>query len=290
MSSAIDTLCIIGVGLIGGSLAASLRQSGWCQSVIGIDTNQQALEDALDLQIIDQAYASVQDCQQVPDVVVIAVPVLRVASVFEQLAPWLTQCRAITDVGSTKQNIIEDFQHAFPQLNAHCFVPGHPIAGREQCGVKAALADLFVQRKVILTPLPGSREDSVVLVTQMWEQAGAHVEQLSAADHDQILAATSHLPHALAFALVHCLSSQSYSQEVFRYAAGGFADFTRIASSDPLVWREICLANREPLLQALEQFDLSMRQLKDSLAAGNGDELEAIFLQAKKARDTYSRH
>jgi prephenate dehydrogenase len=219
---------------------------------------------------------------------VIAVPVLKVTGVFQQLQPWIDQCKAITDVSSTKQSVIDDFNQVFPGKISHCFVPGHPIAGREQSGVNAAIDDLFNDRKVILTPVKQTNKDSLELVTDMWEQVGAHVEQLEAQDHDQILAVTSHLPHALAFSLVHCLSTQSHTQEIFRYAAGGFADFTRIASSDPIVWRDICLANREELLNALSHFDKSLKQLRGALETSDGNVLEEIFIDAKNARDKYT--
>jgi prephenate dehydrogenase len=284
----VKTICVIGVGLIGGSLVCGLRKQNWCESIIGIDIHQHAINEAIRLNVIDVGYASVNDCPIVPDIVVIAVPVLKVANVFQQLQPWIDKCKAITDVSSTKQSVIDDFNRVFPGAKSHCFVPGHPIAGREKSGINAAIGNLFEDRKVILTPIKQTKKDSLKLVTEMWEQVGANVEQLNAQDHDQILAATSHLPHALAFSLVHCLSTQSHTQEIFRYAAGGFADFTRIASSDPTVWRDICLANREELLNALSHFDKSLQQLRDGLEANNGDALEEIFIDAKKARDKYT--
>ena len=283
----INTLCVIGVGLIGGSLARGLRERRWCQTIIGIDVNQQALDEALALNVIDAGFTSIEQCAQVPDIVVIAVPVLRVADVFKQLRPWMSQCKAVTDVCSTKKNIIHDYKSVFDDDNSSCFVPGHPIAGRERSGVAAAIGNLYEQRKVILTPIENTRQDSLELVSDMWRQVGANVELLSADDHDKILAATSHLPHAIAYSLVHCLSTQSHTDEIFRYAAGGFADFTRIASSDPIVWREICLANREELLKALEHFDTSLQRLRDSLSTGDGDTLQQIFSEAKAARDRY---
>tara|TARA_R110002095_G_scaffold89607_1_gene78158 strand:+ start:381 stop:1247 length:867 start_codon:yes stop_codon:yes gene_type:complete len=284
----VKTVCVVGIGLIGGSIACGLRKHHWCESVIGIDAHQSVIHEAMQLNVIDAGYTSVDDCPVIPDVVVIAVPVLKVADVFQQLKPWIDKCLAITDVSSTKQSVIDDFNRVFPESQINCFVPGHPIAGREQSGVKAAVDNLFDARKVILTPTEQTNMDSVKLVTDMWEQLGANVEQLDSRDHDQILAATSHLPHALAFSLVHCLSTQSHTDEIFRYAAGGFADFTRIASSDPVIWRDICLANREELLGALSHFDTSLQQLKSSLEAGDGSALEAIFVEAKNARDKYT--
>ena len=284
----VKTICVIGVGLIGGSLVCGLRKKNWCESIIGIDVQQHAIDEAMRLNVIDEGYTSIDDCPVIPEIVVIAVPVLKIATIFQQLQPWLDQCKAITDVSSTKQSVIENFNQVFPGKMAHCFVPGHPIAGRELSGVGAAMADLFKDRKVILTPINQTNKNSLKLVTEMWQQVGANVEQLNAQDHDQILAATSHLPHALAFSLVHCLSTQTHTQEIFRYAAGGFADFTRIASSDPTIWRDICLANREQLLNALSHFDHSLQQLRDSLETSDGDALEKIFVDAKNARDKYT--
>ncbi len=283
----IKTLCVIGVGLIGGSLALGLRKKNWCQTIVGIDANQKTIDAALAQNVIDVGYTSVKQCPQVPDVVVIAVPVLQIVDVFRHMKAWMPQCLAVTDVCSTKKSIIDDYQQIFVDEISTCFVPGHPIAGRELSGVSAALDDLFDHRKVILTPMNKTREESLNLVAEMWQQVGADVEHLDAEDHDKILAATSHLPHALAYSLVHCLSTQSHTDEIFRYAAGGFADFTRIASSDPIVWREICLANRKELLAALDHFDTSLQHLRDSLRNNNGDALQEIFTQAKAARDRY---
>jgi 3-phosphoshikimate 1-carboxyvinyltransferase len=249
------TVAIIGVGLIGGSLASALRKAGWCDSIIGIDTDPDALAEAKQLTIIDQGFGSLSQCEQAPDVIVIAVPVLKVGWVCEQIKPWFESAEVVTDVASTKQRVIDDIKKVFSGQLPDNFVPGHPIAGLEKKGVGASKSDLFEQRKVILTPLENTSDKSIGLVKAMWEQAGADVETLSADVHDKILASTSHLPHALAFSLVHCLARQSHTEEIFRYAAGGFADFSRIASSDPVLWKEICLANRNELLMAIEQFE-----------------------------------
>ncbi len=284
----IDTVCIIGVGLIGGSLASGLRKAGWCKRILGIDSNKQAISDAKRLSVIDDGYKSIGDCPVVPDVVVIAVPVSHVKNIFTELVPWFQSSKAITDVSSTKQSIVEDLSAVFSGQVPGSFVPGHPIAGREQSGVLAAMDDLFVGRKVILTPDENTEPDSVATVTDMWRAVGANVEHLGVRDHDQILAATSHLPHALAFTLVHCLSTQTHTPEIFRYAAGGFADFTRIASSDPNVWCDICLANRNELLKAIHEFEMNMKQLCASLEDSDGDALKNMFQNAKDARDQFS--
>lgn len=274
--------------MIGGSLASSLRKVGWCKNIIGIDTNEQTIADAQRLNIIDQGFTCLADCELTPDVIVVAVPLSYVKSVFTETRHWFASCKAYTDVGSTKQSVLQDLASEFGGQVPDCFVPGHPIAGREQNGVLAALDNLFVDRKVILTPNADTRPDSIKLVREMWQQVGAHVEQLDAEIHDQILAATSHLPHAIAFALVHCLSTQTHTPEIFRYAAGGFADFTRIASSDPIVWRDICLANRQELLKAIDDFDSNLKQLRTCLENSDGEALQNIFSRAKKARDEYN--
>ena len=284
----VDSIGIIGVGLIGGSLARGLRKTNWCNRIIGFDANHQTINDAQRLSVIDEGFVSIADCAEVPEMVVIAVPVSRVKGVLNDIKPWFSSSKAITDVSSTKQNIIDELNKLFAGEIPACFVPGHPIAGREQSGVLAAVDDLYAQRKVILTPSAITSANSIELVTTMWQQVGAHVEHLEIAEHDQILAATSHLPHVIAYTLVHCLSTQTHTPEIFRYAAGGFADFTRIASSDPELWRDICLANRTELLKSIDEFDMNLKQLRTSLENGDGDSLQAMFVRAKKARDQFS--
>lgn len=281
------TVAIIGVGLIGGSLASALRKADWCESIIGIDTDLDAITKAKQLNIINQGFTSFSQCEQAPDVIVIAVPVLKVGWVCEQIKPWFEGAEVVTDVASTKQSVIDDVKAVFNGQLPNNFVPGHPIAGLEKKGVGASKPDLFEQRKVILTPLETTSTKSIELVKAMWEQTGAEVETLSAEVHDKILASTSHLPHALAFSLVHCLASQSHTEEIFRYAAGGFADFSRIASSDPMLWKEICLANRNELLGAITQFEGCLKDLHESLVNNDGDRLQEIFLHAKTTRDRF---
>ena len=285
----VKTVAVIGVGLIGGSLAGGLRSKQWCETIIGIDADADALANAQRLNIIDQGFTSITDCVQTPDIVVIAVPVLKIGQVSNQIKSWFDSAKAVTDVASTKQSVINDIKQVFKSQMPANFVPGHPIAGRERSGVQAATSDLFENRRVILTPVENTDSESLNLVKAMWEQVGAEVETLSAEIHDKILAATSHLPHALAFSLVHCLSSQSHTEEIFRYAAGGFADFSRIASSDPALWREICLANRDELLNAIEQFDGCLKELRTSLENNDGDALQQIFLDAKATRDRFTQ-
>lgn len=281
------TICIIGVGLIGGSLAASLRRTNAYERIIGIDQDPVSLQNAKSRQLIDSAYSSVSECDMLPDVVVIAVPMSFVHSVISDLKEWFKSGVTITDVGSTKKSVHDDLLNIFDGQLPTNFVAGHPIAGREKNGVLAAIDDLFVERKVILTPFDNTSELCVEQIKTMWESVGAHVETMDMQTHDKILAATSHLPHALAFALVYCLSTQNHTSEIFRYAAGGFADFTRIASSDPIVWRDICLANRNEILQAISEFDVSLKTLCTSLENNDGNALEKLFADAKTARDQF---
>ena len=220
--------------------------------------------------------------------VIICVPVSVISQVFSECEAWFAECEAITDVGSTKQSVIDDLQAALPELPEN-FVPAHPIAGRELSGVQAAVSDLFDNKKVILTPTLVTSPISLMLVTEMWQQIGSEVEYMNADSHDQILAATSHLPHALAYALVHCLAHQTQTPEIFRYAAGGFADFTRIASSDPALWRDICMANQAPLVEAIEGFEKTLKQLRENIQNQDDEALQQMFEQAKTARDTFTQ-
>lgn len=287
MKEKIHTLGIIGVGLIGGSLAKSLREQDWCDRIIGVDKNIQSLHEAKRLKLIDEGFEQVAECDETPELIVIAVPMKSVSTALAMLHPWFETALAITDVGSTKTSVLEDLKAQFGGQIPANFIPGHPIAGREKNGVLAAVSGLFKGRKVLLTPVEETSQQSIRLVTDMWQKVGAEVEYMQAGMHDKILAATSHLPHALAYALVHCLSMQTHTPEIFRYAAGGFADFTRIASSDPEVWRDICLSNRDELLSALKLFDDSLMQLKKGLENNDGSALQEMFAVAKNSRDQF---
>ena len=289
MAVKIDSLCVIGLGLIGGSLAAALRSANPSLKLIAIDRDAETLRSAKSSGLIDEGYTSVGELSDIPQLVVVAVPVAAMRAVFAEIKPWFQHCLAITDVASTKQSVLDDLATVLSPEQSSCFVPGHPIAGREQSGLAAALSDLFQQRRVILTPTEKTRSKSIAIVHQLWQQTGAEVEELSPREHDEILAATSHLPHALAFSLVHCLTQKADGQEIFRYAAGGFADFSRIASSDPALWRGICLANKDALVRAISLFEDQLAELKSNLAAADGDALEAIFSAAKLARDEYNK-
>lgn len=282
----ITRLCIIGVGLIGGSLALALRQAGAVGSVIGVGRSAANLEEAVRLGIIDSFSHDVATAVESADMVVLAVPVGSIRRVCEQIRDHLPDDAILTDVGSVKADVVEQVRTGFGALPER-FVPGHPIAGTERSGAAAAFPELYHGRRVLLTPLDETSPEAVAKVRRMWETAGAEVETMDVEHHDSVLAATSHLPHMLAFGLVDSLARLQDSDEIFRYAAGGFRDFTRIASSDPVMWRDICMHNGPALLDAMSRFEEEMAELRDAIERGDSDSLVAIFSRAKAARDRF---
>lgn len=282
----IHQLTIIGVGLIGGSLARALKQAGAVQEVVGCSRNAGHLQQALALGVIDRFTTDIAEAVQGADMVLLAVPLGAMEPCFRAMAGHLGPDTVITDAGSAKASVVAAARAAFGELPPG-FVPGHPIAGTEQSGVQASFPELFRQRRVILTPLAGSAPTAVERVRQMWQETGAFVDEMAVAHHDEVLAATSHLPHLLAYGLVDSLVAMDDSEEIFRFAAGGFRDFTRIASSDPVVWRDICLANREALLAVMERYQRDMEALTELVRWGDGEALGKIFERAKAARDRF---
>ena len=280
----IERLTIIGVGLIGGSLARALKSAGAVKEVVGTSRSIQNLQRARELGVVDRIEVDMGAAVSGADVVVAAVPVGAMESVFTDIAPHLSDKTVLTDVGSSKASVVEAAQKAFGKLPVN-FVPGHPIAGTEQSGVDASFSELFEQHRVILTPTEASSADAVSRIRDMWEQVGAIVTETSISHHDEILAATSHLPHLLAFALVDTLATMDDKQEIFDYAAGGFRDFTRIASSDPLMWHDICVHNGSALLKILDRFDADLDRLRKAIANNDSDYLLEVFSRAKAARD-----
>lgn len=280
----IQRLSVLGVGLIGGSLALALKRAGGVGEVVGYEKNPAYSARALSLGIIDRAEADLADALRGADMVVLAVPLGAMEGLFQEMAPSLRAGMVVTDVGSVKGSVVAA---ARAKLGARIvdFVPGHPIAGTEKSGPEAAFADLFCAHRVILTPLPESRAEAVHRVKAMWHQVGAEVVETSIASHDQLLAGVSHLPHVLAYTLMGLLAKAGKTQETLRFAAGGFRDFSRIASSDPAVWRDICLANREPLLALLEQFEAELHSVGEAIRRSDGAALAELFARAKAARD-----
>lgn len=276
-------IAIVGVGLIGGSLARALKEAGAVAEVVGIGRHAGTLDKALALGVIDRATTRLADMGEV-DIVVIATPMRAIPEIMAALAPVIGTRTLVTDVGSVKEYVCRAAaEHLGDALDR--FVPGHPIAGTENAGVEASFADLFRDRTVILTPGDHSVDDNVRTVAAMWHLAGAEVIRMDPRRHDALLAATSHLPHMVAYSLVSCLARHPQSEELFGLAAGGFYDFTRIASSDPVMWRDIGLTNTGPLLESMRMFRAELDALIASLEAGDGEALHRIFANAKQARD-----
>ena len=280
-------LAVIGVGLIGGSLATALRRGGYAGQVVGFDRDRSALERAAKLQVIDQVAESVSEATRGADLVVVAVPVKAIGSVLHDVGLALDSAAAVTDVGSTKAEVIETARQELRERFAR-FVPGHPIAGREASGVEAATADLFKGARVVLTPVAETDAAAVDLVRGAWEAAGARVSTLAAEDHDRIFAAVSHLPHLLSFALVSEIASRPEAAELFAFAAGGFRDFTRIAASSPEMWRDIALQNRAALLAELDRFGVRLAVFRSLIEKGDGPALERLMTEARSARTAWA--
>lgn len=282
----IERLCIVGVGLIGGSLARAARRAGLCRRVVGVDADAANLQRAQALGVVDRGYADVAEGAKDADMVLIAVPVQATEAVLAALKPVWNGRAIYTDAGSTKVNVVDAAERVFESLPAN-FVPGHPIAGAERSGVDASHADLFRHKRVILTPSAETSPAAVQRVAELWRGVGAEVTEMEPLRHDQVLAATSHLPHVAAFALVDMLGREDETETIFRYAAGGFRDFTRIASSDAAMWRDICLANREPILQRIEGLRRELADVAALIDSEDGAALLQLFQRAKAARQRF---
>ena len=276
-------LAVIGVGLIGGSFALALKQAGKVTHVVGVGRNRANLELARERRIIDAIAPDAAAAARDADLVLVAAPVAQFPAIFSQLS----DCQAlITDAGSTKRDVVAAARAALGARIAQ-FVPGHPVAGAEQSGAAAAMASLFLDRRVVLTPLPENRPEAVQRVEDAWRACGARISRLGAEEHDAVLAAVSHLPHLLAYALVHDIAARGNAEQLFSYAAGGFRDFTRIASSHPEMWRDICVANRDQLLAELARYSAQLGLVEKLLQAADGDALEKLFTQARDARNRW---
>ena len=285
----IKRLAIIGVGLIGGSLALALKKAGVVDEVVGCGRQLANLEKAKECHIIDTYTQSIKEAVANADMIFIAVPLGTIKGVFQEIKGHLLKEAIITDGGSAKQQVIADCLDVFGQLPPY-FIAGHPIAGTENSGASAALDNLYEKRRVILTPHKKTNPQALKKVQQMWQICGAEVINMDAKHHDEVLAATSHLPHLLAFGLVDSLAAMKENDEIFQYAAGGFRDFTRIASSNPEMWRDICLANKSSVSLVLKNFITEMNLLLALVENEERDELEKIFKRAKTARDRYIDH
>lgn len=281
----INQLAIIGVGLIGGSLSLALKKAGMVQEVVGYSRTAKVRQQALDLGVIDLAANSIADAVKNADVIFLAVPMAAMEPVLAELAGHVKPSAIITDGGSAKAQVVAAAKGALGK-NFSQFVPGHPIAGTERSGPEAAFATLYQEHRVVLTPLAETNTDALATVREMWQQTGAEVIDMEVEHHDVVLAATSHLPHVLAFNLVGMLAERDDCDEVLRYAAGGFRDFSRIASSDAVMWRDICLTNKQAILGLLNQYQQDLNKIEAAIENQDGDYLVDVFKRAKQARDT----
>ena len=279
------SLALIGVGHIGGSVAAGLHAAGAVQTVHGYDSDPAAMALARELGLIDAAHPTPEAAAGEAELIVLATPPSAIADVCRQLEPHIAKPQLVTDVGSIKKPVLRALEQACGRVPPW-FVPGHPISGTEKSGVRHASSGLFRDRRAVLTPVEGTDPEKIEKVRWMWEQLGAQVEQMDADTHDALFAGISHLPHVLAYALMEILTARFPPEELKRYAAGGLLDFTRIASSSPDLWLDICQANREHLVPILEQFRTRVGELVEALNNGQSDVLRGSFTTAKKARDT----
>lgn len=283
----IRKLVVCGVGLIGGSFALALRKAGMVKRVVGIGRTQASLARALELGVIDEAAVSWSEALDGADFVLLAPPVGQMEDVMEAMAPHLSSETVVTDAGSTKRDVIEAIYRHLGGFLANV-VPAHPIAGAETSGVEAAFAELYQGRKVVLSALPENEPSAVLRVREAWEACGASIHEMPPHDHDRIFAAVSHLPHLLAFGLVHDLAGRANAEQLFGFAASGFRDFTRIAGSHPEMWRDICIANRQALLAELDEYLAELAYLRALLLSADGERLQQHFAEARAARNAWA--
>ena len=283
----IKTLVVCGVGLIGGSFALAMKEAGAVGRVVGIGRSRASLERAQELGVIDAFSADWADALDGADFVLLAMPVGQCSAVMAEMAPHLASGTIVTDAGSTKRDVIAAI---YAHLGDHLghVVPAHPIAGAEKSGVDAAFPALFQKRNVVITALPENEPRAIETVTRAWELCGSSIRRMSPQEHDRVFAAVSHLPHVLAFGLVHDLAGRANAEDLFSFAASGFRDFTRIAGSHPEMWRDICLANRHALLAELDEYLAELAYMRALLMSSDGDKLEALFATARDARNRWA--
>ena len=281
-------IALFGVGLIGGSFALALKKAGVVGEVTGVGRTASVLTRAHELGIIDTIATSVEEAVKDTDLIMIAAPVAQTESILRMIAPHLQPTTVITDAGSTKSDVVAAARAALGNKVGQ-FVPGHPIAGRESNGPDAAIADLYVGKKLVLATLPENTTADIDRVAAAWRACGAVIHQLTAADHDRVFAAVSHLPHLLSYALVDDIARKPHADLLFQYAASGFRDFTRIAGSSPEMWRDISLANQPALLAELDDYLTQLQRLRAMLAARDGTALESIYTNAQQARHNWIR-
>jgi len=285
-SVCLNKITIIGVGLIGGSFALGLKRAGLVKKVVGFGRNEEALKKGVELGVLDDYTLDMQTALDSSDLVFLAVPLGAMQAVLAQMKPFLADKTIITDGGSAKMSVIQSAEAVFGQLPTN-FVPGHPIAGKEKSGVEAADAHLYEQHRVILTPTEQTEQQAIQTVSDCWQAIGAEVSFLEPAYHDEVLAATSHLPHLLAYGLVDLLHEHEELGSVFQYTAGGFRDFTRIASSDAVMWRDIALYNKIAIAKWLKNYRNEIDHLIELVETEDADQLYELFQGAKNARNEH---
>jgi 3-phosphoshikimate 1-carboxyvinyltransferase len=286
----INKFVVVGIGLIGGSLATGLKQRGACTEVIGVARKPETCVEAVERGVVDRAYTSLSEVAselRKGDVVFISVPTLSVTSVLQEIKECISSEVTITDGASVKGSVLRAAEQVFGEVPSQ-LVLGHPIAGSEKSGVTAANPNLYENHRVILTPSSNTDAYHLGLTTDMWTAVGAEVLNMSVEEHDEVLGATSHLPHVIAYSLVDTLAQDIHNPNIFRYAAGGFRDFTRIASSDPVMWHDIMRANKTAILQSMDLFIDNLSRLRAGIEQEDSDYLLKVFSRAKEARDEFT--
>ena len=280
----INKITIVGVGLIGGSLAKALKEKNLAKTVFGYGRDRSRLEEAKKHNIIDDYSTQIEEAVNHADIIVIATPVGAFRNIFSEVKPLIADDVIISDVGSTKTNIVDIAKEILGD-KSQCFVPAHPIAGKEKSGFEASDGNLYIGKKVIITPIEDNSSESIQVIESMWKNVGAEVDFMSPQSHDDLLGMTSHLPHMLAFSLVNYLVDQNPSASI--YAGGGFKDFSRIASGDAVMWRDICLQNKDKIITHLRGYQSTVEELIDAIDQEERDKLELLFATAKKTRDSW---
>jgi len=274
---------LVGVGMIGGSLTLALKKRNLVGHVIGVGRSRGNLVRAIGLGAIDEIAGSITEAAAEADLIVLATPVGAMADILSEIDQVIKPTAVVTDVGSVKHGVVGEAREKL-ETSLSQFVPAHPVAGKENSGVGAADADLYIDHKVAITPLVETSEKAKEIVELMWQAVGADVVFMGVEEHDRVLAMTSHLPHVLAYVMVNLFSSAEDSEKCYQMAAGGFYDFTRIASSDPVMWRDICKMNRRQLLEHIKGYQNKLTHISSMIESGNESALETFFTDAKEAR------
>lgn len=277
---------IAGIGLIGSSLARNLKNKHLAETVAAYDKNPDYLEQAMKLGIVDEVYSSIADAAAGADLVILATPVGAFGALSREMLPALAKGAIVTDVGSVKKYALQEIEANIPEKSGIVIVGGHPVAGTEKSGPEAGFEELFADRWCILTPTERSTDEAVEKLTEMWRQAGMKIDTMSAEHHDKVMAAVSHLPHLIAFSIVGTVADlEGYEQkEIIKYSASGFRDFTRIAGSDPTMWRDILLNNKSTILELIQRFVEDLIALERNIRWGEGDKLFELFSRTQKIR------